>query len=283
MKTRRSDRLVDMTRYLIEHPRTLVSLTKFARQYDSAKSSISEDLAILKRTFWQNGVGVLETVPGAAGGARFTPVTRLDDAKIFVDGLVNEISDETRVLPGGYVYLSDLLGQPWILQKIGRLIATQYLKEPIDAVMTAATKGVPVAQAVASALNVPFVIARNDTKVTEGPTMSVNYVTGQAKRLEKMELSRRSLPMGSRVLIVDDFMKAGGTIRGMEALIKEFEGTVAGVAVVVEGEVQRRVIDEYTSLVHVNTDKEGGLLDVRVGNFSEKIYAQHPELTTPMD
>lgn len=275
--------MVDMTRYLIEHPRTLVSLTKFARQYDSAKSSISEDLAILKRTFWQNGVGVLETVPGAAGGARFTPVTRLDDAKIFVDGLVNEISDETRVLPGGYVYLSDLLGQPWILQKIGRLIATQYLKEPIDAVMTAATKGVPVAQAVASALNVPFVIARNDTKVTEGPTMSVNYVTGQAKRLEKMELSRRSLPMGSRVLIVDDFMKAGGTIRGMEALIKEFEGTVAGVAVVVEGEVQRRVIDEYTSLVHVNTDKEGGLLDVRVGNFAEKIYAQHPELTTPMD
>lgn len=113
--------------------------------------------------------------------------------------------------------------------------------------------------------------------------MSVNYVTGQAKRLEKMELSRRSLPMGSRVLIVDDFMKAGGTIRGMEALIKEFEGTVAGVAVVVEGEVQRRVIDEYTSLVHVNTDKEGGLLDVRVGNFAEKIYAQHPELTTPMD
>ena len=41
-------------------------------------------------------------------------------------------------------------------------------------------------------------------KVTEGPTMSVNYVTGQSQRLRKLELSRRSLPMGSRVLIVDD-------------------------------------------------------------------------------
>ena len=51
MKTRRSDRLVDMTRYLLERPRTLVSLTHFAEEYESAKSSISEDLTILKRTF----------------------------------------------------------------------------------------------------------------------------------------------------------------------------------------------------------------------------------------
>lgn len=278
MKIRRSDRLVDMTRYLLEHPRTLISLTKFADQYESAKSSISEDLAILKRTFLQNGTGILETIPGAAGGAKFTPIMTEAEAQNFVDGLVNEINDETRVLPGGYVYLSDLLGQPWILQKIGRLIATQYIKEPIDAVITAATKGVPVAQSVAEALNVPFVIARNDTKVTEGPTMSVNYVTGQAKRLEKMELSRRSLPMGSRVLIVDDFMKAGGTIRGMESLVREFEGTVAGVAVVVEGEVEHRVIDKYSALIHVNTDKEGGLLDVRAGNFKTEIYQNNAQL-----
>jgi len=267
-----------MTRYLLAHPRTLISLTKFADQYESAKSSISEDLAILKRTFLQNGTGILETIPGAAGGAKFTPIMTEAEAENFVDGLVNEISDETRVLPGGYVYLSDLLGQPWILEKIGRLIATQYIKEPIDAVITAATKGVPVAQSVAEALNVPFVIARNDTKVTEGPTMSVNYVTGQAKRLEKMELSRRSLPMGSRVLIVDDFMKAGGTIRGMESLVREFEGTVAGVAVVVEGEVEHRVIDKYSALIHVNTDKEGGLLDVRAGNFKTEIYQDNSQL-----
>ncbi|MDR3241908.1 MAG: pur operon repressor [Lactobacillaceae bacterium] len=272
MKTRRSDRLVDMTRYLMEHPRTLVSLTKFANLYESAKSSISEDLAILKRTFSERGVGLLETIPGAAGGAKFTPFMSKEDAETFVASLVNEIKDETRVLPGGYVYLSDLLGQPWVLQKVGRLIATQYLNEPIDAVMTAATKGVPVAQAVADSLNVPFVIVRNDTKVTEGPTMSVNYVTGQSKRLEKMELSRRSLPMGSRVLIVDDFMKAGGTIRGMASLVKEFEGNVVGVAVVVEGEVEHRVIDKYTSLVHVKTNKEGGLLDVREGNFAKEVY-----------
>ena len=274
MKTRRSDRLVDMTRYLLERPRTLVSLTQFAELYESAKSSISEDLTILKRTFHERGIGLLETIPGAAGGARFTPYMVESEAADFVASLVNAIDDETRVLPGGYVYLSDLLGQPWFLQRIGRLIATQYLREPIDAVMTAATKGVPVAQAVAEQLNVPFVIVRNDTKVTEGPTMSVNYVTGQSQRLEKMELSRRSLPMGSRVLFVDDFMQAGGTILGLSSLVKEFYVQVVGVAVVAEGRVEHRVIDKYTSLVHVDTNKDDGIIKVKAGNYAEEIYGE---------
>lgn len=44
----RSERLIDMTQYLLDHPHTLVSLTYFADRYQSAKSSISEDLAIVK-------------------------------------------------------------------------------------------------------------------------------------------------------------------------------------------------------------------------------------------
>lgn len=273
MKTSRSGRLIDMTYYLLERPRTLVSLSYFADRYDSAKSSISEDLTILKKTFEERGIGLLETISGAAGGARFTPYMLREEADEFILSMTNAIDDDTRVLPGGYVYLSDLLGDPRMLNHIGRLIATQYLREPIDAVMTAATKGVPVAQAVANELNVPFVIVRDDTKVTEGPTMSVNYVTGQSQRLEKLELSRRSLPMGSRVLIVDDFMKAGGTIRGMASLVKEFEGQVVGTAVVAEGYAESRVIEKYTSLVRVDADQENGGVTVAPGNYATEIYA----------
>ncbi|CAH0418727.1 pur operon repressor [Periweissella ghanensis] len=273
MKTRRADRLVDMTDYLLNRPRKLVSLTHFAERYDSAKSSISEDLAILKRAFHERGIGLLETLPGAAGGARFVPYMLQGEADEFINELVTEVSDETRVLPGGYVFLSDLLGRPDILRRVGRLIATQYINVEIDAVMTAATKGVPMAQAVATELNVPFVIVRNDSKITEGPTMSVNYLTGSSKRVEKMELSRRSLPTGSRVLVVDDFMKAGGTIKGMMSLIGEFEGTVVGAAVFAEGRVSERVVDKYTSLIHVDTlTSDGAGITVAPGNYQSEIY-----------
>lgn len=63
--------------------------------------------------------------------------------------------------------------------------------------MTVATKGVPLANAVANVLNVPFVIVRRDLKITEGSTVSVNYVSGSSDRIEKMFLSKRSLPAGS--------------------------------------------------------------------------------------
>lgn len=67
MKFRRSERLVDMTHYLMNHPRELVSLTWFAERYQSAKSSISEDLVIINDIFKHQGIGVLQTIPGAAG------------------------------------------------------------------------------------------------------------------------------------------------------------------------------------------------------------------------
>ncbi len=171
--------------------------------------------------------------------------------------------------------MSDLLGRPDILRQAGRLIATQYLKDNIDAVMTAATKGIPLAQSVAEQLNVPFVIVRDDAKVTEGPTVSVNYLTGSSKRVEKMELSRRSLKTGSRVLIVDDFMKAGGTIQGMQTLVGEFDGTVVGTAVFAEGRSMNRLLERFTSLLHVDTNLSANTpISVTAGNFLKEIYKQ---------
>ena len=92
--------------------------------------------------------------------------------------LCDRLSEQDRLLPGGYVYLSDLLGEPNLLRQVGRIIASKYLGKQIDAVMTVATKGVPIAQAVSYYLNVPFVIVRRDSKITEGSTVSVNYVSG---------------------------------------------------------------------------------------------------------
>ena len=73
MKTRRSERLVDMTNYLENRPYQLVPLTFFARRYQSAKSSISEDITIIKHVFLKQGIGLIETIPGAGGGVLFTP------------------------------------------------------------------------------------------------------------------------------------------------------------------------------------------------------------------
>lgn len=272
MKLRRSERMVVISNYLINHPYELTSLNTFAEKYESAKSSISEDIVIIKRAFEEMEIGYIETITGAGGGVIFTPSISDKEARAMVEELCTKLSESNRILPGGYIYLSDLLSTPSILNNIGRIIAKTFRKQKIDGVMTVATKGVPLANAVANVLNVPFVIVRRDLKITEGSTVSVNYVSGSSgDRIEKMFLSKRSLKAGSRVLIVDDFLKGGGTVNGMISLLREFDSELAGVAVFAENAQTEREHLDYKSLLKVtNIDVKSNKISVEVGNIFDK-------------
>lgn len=272
MKWKRSERLVDMTQYLMEHPHKLIPLTFFANLYQSAKSSISEDLTIVKETFEERGRGLLVTVPGAAGGVKFIPTVAEEDVLEIAEDLMTQLSKVDRLLPGGYLYMTDLLGNPSLMNKIGKVFASAFANSKIDAIMTVATKGIPIAHAIARHLNVPVVIVRRDSKVTEGPTVSINYVSGSARRIQTMVLSKRSMEKGRRVLITDDFMKVGGTINGMKSLLEEFNCELAGIAVLVEAEHQgEQLVDDYLSLVKLHeVNEKDGTIALTQGNYFEK-------------
>ncbi|MGM9987010.1 MAG: pur operon repressor [Bacillaceae bacterium] len=270
MKVRRSARLVDLTYYLLQHPRKLISLTFFSERYESAKSSISEDLVIVKQTFEQQGMGTLLTVPGAAGGVKYLPYISEEEVSHFIDELCELLSTSDRLLPGGYLYMTDLLSNPQHVNIAGRLIASLYSQKEIDVVMTVETKGIPLAYAVANYLDVPVVIARRDSKVTEGSTVSINYVSGSSKRIHSMVVAKRSLSEGTKVLIVDDFMKAGGTILGMISLLEEFKAELVGISVLVESvDAEERLIENYTSLIQLtDVNIREKTINVKRGNFN---------------
>lgn len=272
MKWKRSERLVDMTQYLMEHPHKLIPLTFFATLYESAKSSISEDLTIVKETFEERGKGLLVTVPGAAGGVKFIPTMTTQDVKAVAKDLMEQLSKAERLLPGGYLYMTDLLGEPTFMNKVGKVFASAFANEKIDAIMTVATKGIPIAHAIARHLNVPVVVVRRDSKVTEGPTVSINYVSGSARRIQTMVLSKRSMEKGQRVLITDDFMKVGGTINGMKSLLEEFNCELAGIAVLVEAEHEgEQLVQDHLSLVKLHeVNEKNGTIALTEGNYFEK-------------
>ncbi|WEK54271.1 MAG: pur operon repressor [Candidatus Cohnella colombiensis] len=270
-KLKRSARLVEMTQYLLARPHTLISLTAFADRYQSAKSSISEDLAIIKEVFADEGIGDLSTHAGAAGGVRFVPQCRKDVALQQIKSIISELQQPDRLLPGGYLYMTDLLGQPGMMQEVGRMFASAFADRNIDVIMTVETKGIPLAHATAAFLNLPVVIVRRDHKVTEGSAVSINYVSGSTKRIQTMSLARRALKEESRVLIIDDFMKAGGTIQGMVDLLHEFRAVVAGVGVFVEsGEIEHeeRLLQDYVSLARLTeVDLKSRHITIQPGNF----------------
>ncbi|WP_028609564.1 pur operon repressor [Paenibacillus harenae] len=270
-KLKRSSRLVEMTQYLLSRPHTLISLTAFADRYQSAKSSISEDLAIIKEVFEEEGIGELHTLAGAAGGVKYTPRMKEASALTIMTGICRQLEQPDRVLPGGYLYITDMLGQPELLADVGRMFASAFADRKIDVIMTVETKGIPLAYATAACLNIPVVIVRRDNKVTEGSAVSINYVSGSTKRIQTMSLARRALKEQSRVLIIDDFMKAGGTIQGMMDLLFEFKATVAGVGVFVESgevELEERLLEDYVSLAKLTAvDMKTKQTTVVPGNY----------------
>lgn len=249
---RRSQRIALITKILIDNPRTLYPLNFFAEKFDAAKSTISEDLTLIRDTFLRNSSGEIVTITGAAGGVKYIPNLGKEKVEEVLAYLAEKLAEKDRILPGGYLYTTDLIFDPNMANKIGEVFATVFANLNPDYIVTMATKGIPLALATARAFNVPMVVIRDGNKVTEGSAVSINYVSGSTKRVQTMTLAKRSLKTGSKVLLIDDFMKAGGTAKGMQELMEEFKAEVLGIGILVSTvEPEEKLVTEYRALLEL--------------------------------
>ncbi len=262
-KIKRNERIAALTRILVGEPNKVMPFSQFCERFGAAKSSISEDVSIIDAALRGSRLGSLETVAGAAGGVRFRPAQDLAAAADFLEGVSLTLSDPQRVLPGGYLYLSDLLSDPAIVRRMGDIIAGAWYHEAVDFVLTMETKGIPVALMAANALGVPLVIARRQSKVYEGSAVNINYLTGKGA-IETMSLSRRAVRPGQSCLIVDDFIRGGGTAKGLMALMAEFSVQVKGLSFVLAQDAPaRKAFEQERSLLRFTGDGENEPMVVR--------------------
>ena len=110
----------------------------------------------------------------------------------------------------------------------------------------------------------PLVIARRDSRAYEGSAVKINYVSG-GDRIETMALARRAVRAGQRALIIDDFMKGGGTLQGMVDMMREFQADVVGVGVMIATRApEKKLVEGARSLLVLERfDKERGAAVVR--------------------
>lgn len=254
-RVRRNERIAALTKILTSSPNQIFTLSHFCDQFGAAKSTMSEDIDILRDVLNNYGLGRIDTVTGAAGGVRFRPSMTAQGALGFVESLCAELCVPARVLPGGFLYLSDILSTPKYVRTMGTIIADHFFESQPDFVLTMETKGIPVALMTADALGIPLVIARRSSKVYEGSAVNINYFTGSAGSIETMSLSRRAVKEGQKALIVDDFLKAGGTAKGMIDLMQEFDVKVVGTAFVMATAVpEAKLIQGEKALMVMEVD-----------------------------
>jgi purine operon repressor len=264
---RRNERLALISKILYENPNKVISLNYFTEKFGAAKSTISEDLNIIKNALHETQQGELSTIPGAAGGARYRVSKSSEEILEFLDKLSQILNDEKRIIPGGYIYMTDVIFSPEYSYKLGEIIGQIFIEKEPTCVLTVETKGIPIALMTARALSVPLVVARRDSRVTEGPSVNISYVSGSSRTIHNMSVPKRALSEKARVLIVDDFMKGGGTAQGMSELVEEFRAEVVGVAVLVAtGTPREKMVKHFTPLLILNRiDPQKGIIDLQVG------------------
>jgi purine operon repressor len=113
-KIKRNERLAAMTAILTASPNQIFTLSYFCEMFDTAKSTVSEDVSLLEKTVAHFGLGRLETVTGASGGVRYRPAG-VTGQRGFIEGICQRLSDPRRILPGGFLYYSDILSDPELI------------------------------------------------------------------------------------------------------------------------------------------------------------------------
>jgi len=123
--------------------------------------------------------------------------------------------------------------------------ASELIKKcpPCDVLITAESKGIPLAYEMARQLGMKYVVARKGIKVyTIDPIeVTVNSIT--TANTQKLYLGRDDIEMirGKRVLIVDDVISTGESLTALVRLVEKAGGEIVGqAAVLAEGDAADR-------------------------------------------
>jgi len=117
-------------------------------------------------------------------------------------------------------------------------------QEEYDYLFTAEAKSIPLIHEMARQSGAEkYFIARKGPKAYMPDPIHVEDQSITTAGVQKLYLGRddADLIRGKRILIIDDVISTGGSLRAMEALVDMAGGTVAGkIAVLAEGDAQTR-------------------------------------------
>ncbi|MEG0431411.1 MAG: pur operon repressor [Anaerovoracaceae bacterium] len=249
---KRIGRVSYLIKTLSDSPNVIFPLSVFTDKFNIAKSSVSEDISKAKEIVQEMKLGKIETISGIHGGVKFTHFIDDEDVIKVQKSLCKVLKDENRFLGGGFLYTSDIMFNPVMAESLAKIFARKFQNTNADYIATIETKGIPLAMMTAKLLNIPLIVVRRETKISEGSTVSINYFSGSSDRIQKMSMSKRSIKGGSKALIIDDFMRAGGSIKGITELLSEFSISVVGVGVAIVSDIPiNKKISNYTPLIYM--------------------------------
>lgn len=79
-----------------------------------------------------------------------------------------------------------------------------------------------------------------------------------------MSISKRAVVPGSKAIIIDDFMRGGGSTRGIADILSEFDVSVVGTGIAIASvQPEKKKIDDYTPILYLGeVDEEQRKIEI---------------------
>jgi adenine/guanine phosphoribosyltransferase-like PRPP-binding protein len=123
-----------------------------------------------------------------------------------------------------------------------------------DAVLTAAVNGVPLATLVAWALSAKLAVARRERESTTMKYLEAEVFLSDPPSVSHLYLPAGVLQRGERVLIVDDLLRSGRTLRALTRIAESAGAYVVGVlALLAVGDGWRYAVPEGARVLVLHT------------------------------
>lgn len=144
------------------------------------------------------------------------------------------------VAPGVRIALFNMLGDTEVVEAAADALAKR-LPEA-DVLVTPEVKAIPLTHALSVRLNIPYVVARKSLKPYMLGAISTEVLSITTGKPQTLYLDGKDLELlrGSRVVLVDDVVSTGSTLRGLRQLMEKAQAkVVAEAAVFTEGDPEQ--------------------------------------------
>jgi adenine phosphoribosyltransferase len=151
--------------------------------------------------------------------------------------------------------ITPILKDKILFKEVVKRLADHYRGEDIDVVVSNEARGFIVGAPLAYELGVGFVPIRKKGKL---PSKCVNLTYMKEYECDTIEIHEDAVLPGQKVLIVDDLLATGGTVKANIELVEKLGGEIVGIGFLIEldylnGRIALGKKYEVFSLIHCAT------------------------------